>query len=163
MMWSRVGWPPVRPEYLLLHAQLDNVVVAMKNQITAGISIYSISVFTVLVAGCGGSGGNGYGVDGGNGSSNDPMPPSVDGDIPMDEPVFPLCDPVIQSGCEPGEKCSYLVESREPFLARTTCVPDGNAQLDGSCQFGEPGPSTGFDDCEELFVVKSNIYQPRHC
>jgi len=57
------------------------------------------------------------------------------------------CNPVTQSGCEAGEKCAQLVESAHPFLARTTCVPDGNMSEGSVCSDGEAGEATGFDDC----------------
>lgn len=57
------------------------------------------------------------------------------------------CNPVAQTGCQADEKCSQLIESDNPFLARTTCVPDGNVPNGGMCMDGTPGPTTGYDDC----------------
>lgn len=57
------------------------------------------------------------------------------------------CNPVTQQGCVDGEKCASLVESFEPFLAVTTCVPDGSVPPGGDCSQGAPGAATGFDDC----------------
>lgn len=56
------------------------------------------------------------------------------------------CNPVTQTGCEAGEKCAQLVESEEPFLARTACVPDGDVEAGGECMRGEAGPM-GYDNC----------------
>lgn len=57
------------------------------------------------------------------------------------------CNPVTQAGCEAGEKCAQLVESADPFLARTACVPAGAVTEGGACTRGEAGAATGFDDC----------------
>jgi hypothetical protein len=73
-----------------------------------------------------------------------------------DEPMFEFpdsgtaaitCNPVSQTGCEADEKCSWLTVSRDPYLGRTACVPDGAVPVDGACETGEPGEETGFDDC----------------
>ncbi len=58
-----------------------------------------------------------------------------------------VCNPVTQAGCEAGEKCAQLVESADPFLARTACVPDGTVAEGQACTRGEAGAATGFDDC----------------
>lgn len=65
----------------------------------------------------------------------------------LDGGVIAMCNPIAQTGCQPGEKCSQLVESDAPFLAVTTCVPDGNVPNGGMCTEGTPGPNTGYDDC----------------
>tara|TARA_R110002073_G_scaffold336458_1_gene533612 strand:+ start:15143 stop:15682 length:540 start_codon:yes stop_codon:yes gene_type:complete len=57
------------------------------------------------------------------------------------------CTPVTQQHCEQGEKCGQLVESGDPFLAKTTCLPNGTRGDGDPCSFGEPGATTGFDDC----------------
>ncbi len=58
------------------------------------------------------------------------------------------CNPVTQQGCEAGEKCGTLIESDMPVLARTACVPNGSVPPGGMCTVGDPGATTGFDDCE---------------
>ena len=63
--------------------------------------------------------------------------------IPVDEP----CNPVTQAGCSVGQKCAELVESEEPLLRRTVCVPQGEAAEGEACTRGEAGPTTGFDNC----------------
>jgi hypothetical protein len=58
------------------------------------------------------------------------------------------CNPVTQDGCEEGEKCAQLtIELGEDVLARTDCVPDGPVAIGGECVDGEPGETTGFDNC----------------
>jgi len=74
-------------------------------------------------------------------------------DVDASVPVFPdggfngICNPVSQLGCGPGEKCAQVVESESPFLAHTTCVPNGDVEIGEPCEQGDPGPF-GFDDCE---------------
>jgi hypothetical protein len=57
------------------------------------------------------------------------------------------CNPVTQTGCDTGQKCSWLVVSDEPFLGRTACVTDGTVAVGDACTEGAPGETTGFDDC----------------
>ena len=64
-----------------------------------------------------------------------------------DAAVPAACDPVAQVGCQAGEKCSWLVLTDVPFIAITTCVPDGVVAIGGACIEGAPGPDTGYDDC----------------
>lgn len=56
------------------------------------------------------------------------------------------CSPSEQTGCDAGEKCASLVESVNPWLSRTRCVPDGDREFGESCTRGEEG-DTGYDDC----------------
>lgn len=58
-----------------------------------------------------------------------------------------FCNPLTQAGCTDFEKCTQVVESENPYLTTTTCVPDGNVPLNGTCSEGAPGPQTGYDDC----------------
>lgn len=57
------------------------------------------------------------------------------------------CNPVAQTGCSPTEKCGHLVENEEPYLARTACVPAGDIAIGETCVEGDPGATTGYDDC----------------
>ena len=51
------------------------------------------------------------------------------------------CDPILQTGCDTGEKCGEL---RWPDGRLTLgCVPDGSVDLDGACAFGPSGPADG--------------------
>ncbi len=83
---------------------------------------------------------------GGSGSSNDDGTVTLTPDANTEEPPA-ACNPVTQAGCATGEKCGQLVESEDPFLARTACVPDGSVTTGGACTSGAPGATTGFDDC----------------
>lgn len=63
------------------------------------------------------------------------------------------CDPLANTGCADGEKCSILVEAIEPaIMSRTACVPDGAVAVGDACTsaFANPGQladGQGFDDC----------------
>jgi hypothetical protein len=56
------------------------------------------------------------------------------------------CNPVTQAGCAGGEKCAQLVESNDPFLARTACVPEGGLLVGEDCTRCDGGQG-GYDDC----------------
>lgn len=56
------------------------------------------------------------------------------------------CDPVLQTGCQAGEKCARIVESAAPFLARTTCLPEGQVKAGGGCT--TCGTLPEWDNCE---------------
>lgn len=66
------------------------------------------------------------------------------------------CNPVTQAGCEFGYKCAVLLESAEPFLSRTACVPEGDALPGESCTRGPAGVCAGFDDCIAGFHCTEN-------
>jgi hypothetical protein len=71
------------------------------------------------------------------------IPPT---DAAIDSPVAPgACNPVAQTGCATGEKCTWLDETAD--LGRIACVPDGTAAIGEACTSGAPGPTTGFDTC----------------
>jgi hypothetical protein len=64
-----------------------------------------------------------------------------------------LCNAQAQTGCQAGEKCTWIVDQVDPtFLGHIGCVPDGAIATGGAClQPGAtngpvPGPN-GFDDC----------------
>lgn len=102
------------------------------------IAWFSVVVIGMGVAACGDDGG----------SNTDAGSIQLTDGGGIDAAPTVACNPVAQTGCMPDEKCATLVESDEPFLARTACVPDGDVVLGGDCVQGEAGPTTGFDDCE---------------
>jgi hypothetical protein len=72
-------------------------------------------------AGSGGAGGSG--ATGGSGGS---------GGTPCDPPLGGECDVIPQCGCSLGEKCALTDISTN---VTTGCVPAGNAQPQGTCNF----------------------------
>jgi hypothetical protein len=68
------------------------------------------------------------------------------------------CNPLAQTGCLIGEKCTWIVDQLQPQeVGHVGCAPDGSASSDGACIPGPPGPD-GFDDC-----VKGNICLGGEC
>ncbi len=58
------------------------------------------------------------------------------------------CNPVAQTGCDAGEKCTWVARSAaDPRCGATACAPDGPVELGGACAVGPPGLDSGFDDC----------------
>ncbi len=55
------------------------------------------------------------------------------------------CDPIAETGCPAGQKCTMLTTGTAPMLtARTTCVPDGGATTTCTTFDGAIG---AYDDC----------------
>ena len=57
-----------------------------------------------------------------------------------------VCNPVSQDGCEPGEKCTFVIDSgtMDPLLGTTRCVTEGNTDTGGVCTRSVGGAA---DDC----------------
>ena len=55
------------------------------------------------------------------------------------------CDPVAQTGCADGEKCTW--QHVTDTLGRLTCTPDGTVPIGGACTRMPPGETAGHDDC----------------
>lgn len=56
-----------------------------------------------------------------------------------------VCNPVANTGCPAGQKCTSIVEATEPdLLTRTACAPDGTVDIGGTCARDE---ASGVDDC----------------
>lgn len=53
------------------------------------------------------------------------------------------CNAVANTGCAANEKCTFIVESTDPFLGRTDCAADGSVALGGMCARA----MDGVDDC----------------
>ena len=57
------------------------------------------------------------------------------------------CNPVNNAGCDFGSKCAQLVESVDPFLSLTICVPDGYADVGEACRMCDES-GLGYDNCK---------------
>ncbi len=95
------------------------------------------------------------GDDGGGGGADTGVIIFADAGSGVDGAIVAACNPVANTGCGPGEKCSKL--NQTDTLSRTTCVPDGDVPRDGMCEWGEPGPSTGYDNCEATNYCRNGI------
>lgn len=72
-------------------------------------------------------------------------------------PPAPDCDPVAQTGCSTGEKCSQVTLSAEPEPPlETRCVPAGTRGEFETCSLGDPG-DMGFDDCEAGLICFGGV------
>jgi hypothetical protein len=83
-----------------------------------------------LLAACGDDGGTSF---------VDAAADDVDADVPA------ACNPVAQTGCEAGEKCTW--QDVTDTLGRIACVPNGTVAVGGACTFLPPGETAGYDDC----------------
>jgi hypothetical protein len=102
------------------------------------------ALFAGLMAACGGGG----------------KPPVVIIDSPTNDDSMPplACNPLTQTGCNPGEKCTWITDQVMPQeVGHIGCAPDGTVALGGACTDGPPGPQ-GFDNC-----VKSTICVNAEC
>ncbi len=58
------------------------------------------------------------------------------------------CDPLAQTGCAIGEKCTWLFDAFMPqYVGHVGCAPDGTAGVGEACKYGPPG-ITGVDNCK---------------
>ena len=58
------------------------------------------------------------------------------------------CDPLKQTGCATGEKCTWLLDALMPqYVGHVGCAPNGTANVDEECTYGAPGTS-GYDNCK---------------
>ncbi len=69
------------------------------------------------------------GDDGGGGGADTGVIIFADAGSGVDGAIVAACNPVANTGCGPGEKCSKL--NQTDTLSRTTCVPDGDVPRDG--------------------------------
>lgn len=79
----------------------------------------------------------------------------IDASTNGDGGIVAECNPVVNTGCGPNEKCSKL--NQTDTLARTTCVPDGTVERGGACEWGEPGATTGYDNCLATNYCRNGI------
>ncbi len=124
-------------------------------------------VVVVLVAACGGSDGPSKVPDAQNGPKDGAVDGPADAKVwldakPMDAPIpdakvwmdaptpqdaAVVCNPLTQTGCATGEKCTWLVDQVTPtYVGHIGCAPGGTATAGQACMYGAPGPS-GYDNC----------------
>ncbi|HEU0031657.1 MAG TPA: hypothetical protein VFQ53_13550 [Kofleriaceae bacterium] len=69
-----------------------------------------------------------------------------------------VCNPLTQTGCNAGEKCTWIVDQDTPTeIGHIGCTPDGTVAVGGACTVGPAGPQ-GFDDC-----VKGSVCVAAEC
>lgn len=72
------------------------------------------------------------------GGSNKPDASTIDAAL--------SCNPLDQTGCDPGEKCTWVIDQDNPRVGHIDCAPDGTVQAQGACTYGPAGPM-GYDNC----------------
>ena len=73
-------------------------------------------------------------------------PDALTGDAPgVDASVVP-CDPLAQTGCSVGDRCTWIVDQTAPTLGHNGCVANGTVGTGGACTLSNVD-GTGFDDC----------------
>ncbi|HEY4059385.1 MAG TPA: hypothetical protein VGM39_22360 [Kofleriaceae bacterium] len=116
-----------------------------------------LGVLVVAAIGCGGGGGGGLfpETDGGGNApidarpspdARDAAPPPVhfpDANI-VDAAPLPtdVCSPLDQTGCNAGEKCTWIEDQDSPPIGHIGCAATGSIAIGGTCTDG-----TGGDDC----------------
>src|ERR1041384_8183405 len=76
----------------------------------------------------------------------------IDG-APTDVPIG-ACNPLTQTGCNAGEKCTWINDQDNPPIGHVGCAPDGTIALDGACTDPPAGPM-GYDTCVKGTVCLS--------
>ncbi|HSQ63645.1 MAG TPA: hypothetical protein VLM85_10545 [Polyangiaceae bacterium] len=70
----------------------------------------------------------------------------------------PLCDPIAQTGCNTGEKCTWVRDTLSPTVTgELRCVQDGNVNSGGNCSYGASGSTTGYDNCKKGLICKAPL------
>ena len=65
------------------------------------------------------------------------------------------CDPVAQTGCGTGQRCTWIVTGTN--AGHNACLADGSVDLGGTCSYGATGETTGFDTCKKgLSCIQSS-------
>jgi hypothetical protein len=64
------------------------------------------------------------------------------------------CDLFNDTVCQPAEKCTFLVESTNPFEGRPGCAPDGTVDPGDACTFSG---SPGIDDCKDGSLCSGGV------
>ena len=59
----------------------------------------------------------------------------------------PQCDPVAQTVCRGGDKCTWISIDPGNDVGVIRCVPNGSVPIGGACVYGAAGETTGYDDC----------------
>ncbi len=100
------------------------------------------ALFLGLVAACGGGSGGGG-------------PVFVDAAPPSDSTVVPpTCNPLTQTGCNAGEKCTWWTDQDNPPIGHVGCSPDGTTAIGQACTDPPAGPM-GYDSCVKGSVCLS--------
>jgi hypothetical protein len=104
------------------------------------ISSFAIALGAMGLLACAG-GETASSVDGGGISFVDAAGSQVDAQSTV------ACNPVANTGCQPGEKCTFVIDSpmgADSITGSTRCAPDGDKAAGASCTGSSGGTA---DDC----------------
>lgn len=72
-----------------------------------------------------------------------------------DGPREDLCNPLTQVGCNPPDKCTWIIDATAPqYVGHIGCAPDGTVAEGAACTYGAAG-SAGYDDCSRGTVCSA--------
>jgi hypothetical protein len=100
---------------------------------TSGGAAVVGAVVAFLAVGCGGGGDDGR-----------PAEAAV---------TLTACDPVAQTGCSAGKKCTWI-DTGDAAGGALGCAPAGAVDDAAACTAGAPGVLTGYDDCKAGLVCR---------
>jgi hypothetical protein len=67
------------------------------------------------------------------------------------------CNPLMQTGCSAGEKCTWIIDAVMPqYIGHVGCARIGSADVGDACTFGSAG-CDGYDNCKQGLVC-GNFY-----
>jgi hypothetical protein len=69
------------------------------------------------------------------------------GSTPEPAVVLTSCNPVAQTGCSAGKKCTWIRINSSTSTGALGCTPAGTVNVGGACQYGADGEASGYDDC----------------
>ncbi|HEY4056302.1 MAG TPA: hypothetical protein VGM39_06820 [Kofleriaceae bacterium] len=59
-----------------------------------------------------------------------------------------FCSPTAQTGCNAGEKCTWIQDQDDPPIGHLGCTPDGTLEIGTACTQPAAGPM-GYDTCKK--------------
>ncbi len=63
------------------------------------------------------------------------------------------CDPVTQTGCASGEKCTFIIDTSDPTNNHTGCAPNGTVAAGAACT----RDANGVDDCLRPYFCSGGV------
>jgi len=105
----------------------------------------ALGALLVGLMACGGGGGSNSTVIVTDGSTGGDSGPGV-------------CNPLTQTGCNTGEKCTWINDQDDPPIGHVGCAPEDAApkQIDEACAEGPAGPM-GYDNCAKGSVCLAGV------
>ncbi|MDX2091920.1 MAG: hypothetical protein SFX73_28920, partial [Kofleriaceae bacterium] len=105
---------------------------------------HALGALIVGLMACGGGGGSNTTVIITDGAGGDSGPTT--------------CNPLTQTGCNAGEKCTWIEDQENPPIGHVGCAPEAAAPkaIGTACTPPPPGPM-GYDDCAKGSVCLAGV------